>query len=163
MKIMLRQYQEKDKIDILRLNKTSVQVLSPMDSNRFSELRKMCALLIIAEQSGSVVGFLMGFTAGANYTSPNYQWFSNNTENFLYIDRIVVSSETRGLGIGKKLYFEAKNWAISKSLNKLVAEIDIEPPNKSSLLFHRKLGFYELATQKIGITKAVSMQRLDIS
>jgi uncharacterized protein len=161
--IALRQYQENDEEEVLRLNQESVQVLSPMDRIRFAELRGMSALLIVAEQSDSVAGFLMGFTAGANYDSPNYQWFLRHLEDFLYIDRIVVSSKARGSGIGRLLYAEAREWATSNSLSKLAAEIDIEPPNQSSLFFHKKLGFREIAQQPVGTSKVVSLQTLDLA
>ena len=159
---MLRQFQENDKAGILRLNEESVRFLSPMNGARFAELRAQCALLLVAEDAGAVCGFLMAFTAGAGYDSPNYRWFSNNVDSFLYIDRIVVSSETRGLGIGNRLYREARTWAASNSLNRLTAEIDLEPPNHGSLSFHKKLGFIELATQRVADTKLVSLQCLDI-
>jgi predicted GNAT superfamily acetyltransferase len=161
--VMLRQYQESDRVEIIHLNSESVEALSPMDSNRFSELRKMCSVLIVAEHSESVVGFLMGFVAGTNYDSPNYRWFLDNIKDFLYIDRVVVSNEARGKGIGRKLYLEARNWAVSNSLGKMAAEINIEPPNRESLLFHKKLGFSELSTQRISDEKVVSLQSLDIT
>ena len=159
---VLRQFQENDRPEILLLNAESVQVLSPMSSARFTELKEQCALLLVAEDDGAVCGFLLAFTAGAEYDSPNYRWFSDNVDGFLYIDRIVVSSKTRGLGIGNLLYLEARKWAVSNSLSKLTAEIDVEPPNHGSLMFHRKLGFLEMATQRVADTKLVSLQCLDI-
>ena len=133
-----------------------------MNSARFAELKAQCALLLVAETAGTVCGFLMAFTAGAEYDSPNYRWFLNNVDSFLYIDRIVVSGGTRGLGIGNRLYAEARKWAVLSSLDKLTAEIDLEPPNHGSLLFHKKLGFIELATHRVAATKLVSLQWLDI-
>jgi len=159
---LLRQFKENDKAGILRLNGESVRFLSPMNSARFAELKEQCALLLVAENAGVLGGFLMAFTAGAEYDSPNYRWFLNNVDGFLYIDRIVVSSGMRGLGIGNRLYSEARKWAASNSLNKLTAEIDLEPPNHGSLLFHKKLGFVELETQRLTATKLVSLQCLDI-
>jgi len=160
--IVLRQFQKNDRLEILRLNAESVQVLSPMSSARFTELKEQCSLLLIAEDDGAVCGFLMAFTAGTAYDSPNYRWFSDNVEGFLYVDRIVVSGRARGLGIGKRLYSEALKWAVSNSLSKLTAEIDLEPPNHGSLTFHKKLGFLEMATQRVAATKLVSLQCLDI-
>jgi len=159
---MIRQYKECDEAEILHLNKESVHFLSPMDSSRFSQLKKLCSLLIVAENSGAVNGFLMGFTTGTHYDSPNYQWFLRNIKDFLYIDRVVVSKKVRGFGIGSLLYSEAKKWANSNSLSTMAAEINIQPPNEPSLLFHKKWGFKELETQRVA-SKVVSLQFLDIS
>ena len=160
--MQFRNYLESDEPDILRLNKASEHVLSPMNTDRFKSLREMSSLLIVAEQAGSVLGFLMGFTCGTGYDSLNYQWFQNNLNSFLYIDRVVISEQARGTGIGSKFYQQAKSWAVSNSLQKLAAEIDIEPPNETSLYFHEKFGFREIAQQRLGPAKVVSLQTLDL-
>jgi len=161
--LVFRKYRQDDEVEILRLNKEYEQMLSPMDSSRFSELRKMVALLTIAEISGSTSGFIMCFTAGSKYDSPNYQWFSNNLERFLYIDRVVISDRYQQTGVASQLYAEVTKWALAHSLTKLVAEINIEPKNKPSLLFHQKMGFSEITKQKIGSNKVVSFQQMSIT
>ena len=156
--ILMRKWQPDDEADILRLNAESVSVLSPMDSARFSELRDMCRLLSVAEKSGQAVGFLMGFCDGAGYDSPNYRWFAARLKRFLYIDRVVVSRQMRGLGLGRLFYNEAQRWAVEHQLAWLAAEVDLQPPNTASLAFHQQLKFVEVGRQKLDGGKMVSLQ-----
>ena len=38
-----------------------------------------------------LVAFCIVFSQGSIYDSRNYQWFSQNYDSFVYMDRIVVS------------------------------------------------------------------------
>ena len=149
---VLRQFQENDRPEILLLNAESVQVLSPMSSARFTELKEQCALLLVAEDDGAVCGFLLAFTAGAEYDSPNYRRFSHNVHGFLYIDRSVVSSKPRGLGIGNRLYSEPRKWAVSNSLSNLTAELEVAPANQGPLTSHRTLVVLDMSTHRVPAT-----------
>ncbi|NNF17778.1 MAG: GNAT family N-acetyltransferase [Gammaproteobacteria bacterium] len=162
MSTRIRLYGAHDATDILRLNRKSENLLSPMDSQRFAHLRQSGALVFVAEHAESIAGFLIGFHEGADYDSVNYQWFLKNTQRFLYIDRVVISETLRGLGIARLLYEQVKVQARADGLEKIVAEINAEPPNMESLEFHRKQGFREMATQNVGVTKIVSLQCLDL-
>ena len=161
--VRLRNYIEEDEERILELNEIFVEDLSPMDAARFSDLRAICAYLRVAERNGEVAGFILAFTAACPYDSPNFRWFCDNLHNFLYIDRIVISSDCQGLGIGQKFYNAAREWAISHSIENLAAEINVLPPNAGSLRFHEKMGFVEMAQKPFGEGKMVSLQKLPIS
>jgi predicted GNAT superfamily acetyltransferase len=152
-----------DHNSVLQLNERSVELLSPLDANKLIQLIDVSALAIVAKTSDQVDGFMLAFTSGANYDSVNYRWFNRQYDSFLYIDRVVVGEESRGLGIGSSFYRYATEWAQSQALNCMVAEIDVLPPNTPSLLFHEKKGFIEVGRIGYGQTKTVSLQRLDIS
>ncbi len=156
----IRDYQPDDEPAVLALNAASVAVLSPMDGNRFQRLRSKAARMRVAERKGEVVGFLMGFCGGSDYDSPNYQWFNDNYSEFFYVDRVVVDSAARGLGVASSIYAECITWARAEGLTSLVAEIDIEPPNAESLKFHKKYGFEEVDRLVLSPEKVVSLQRL---
>lgn len=160
---MLRPFSTTDTDAVLALNEASVAVLSPMDAERFDRLRELCSLLEVAEDGGEVAGFLMGFCRGADYDSINYRWFSANCDDFLYIDRVVVSNRHRGKGIASRFYSHAVDWSREQGLNCLVAEIDIEPPNTPSLNFHQRFGFEEVDRLAHSPQKIVSLQRLAIT
>ena len=160
---MLREYQNSDEQTILELNDNFVRDLSPMDAGRFAHLRKICSFLRVAERDGVVAGFIMAYTPGSAYDSPNYRWFEKNLESFLYIDRVVVSGEFQGLGVGREFYIAARDWAQGNDLKHLAAEINVEPPNPGSLRFHERMGFGELGTREYGPEKVVSLQCLMIS
>jgi predicted GNAT superfamily acetyltransferase len=48
-------------------------------------------------------GFLITFDQDANYDSPNFVWFHEKYDAFVYIDRVVVSAAARGNGIARTL------------------------------------------------------------
>lgn len=158
--ITIRPFHEVDTASILKLNANDVSVLSPMDQERFAQLHSQASQLLVASNpQQEVLAFLMGFKKGKDYDSPNYQWFSKNTEAFFYIDRVVVDVAARGQGIGKKLYQSIYQWATEQSITNIAAEIDIKPPNKASLKFHQDQGFKEVAQQSIHAgSKLVSLQ-----
>jgi predicted GNAT superfamily acetyltransferase len=158
----LRDYEPGDEPTVLALNAESVAVLSPMDGERFARLREAAARLRVAEHEGEVAGFLMGFCAGSDYDSPNYRWFSDNFSDFFYVDRVVVDSTRRGLGLASAFYDESIAWAKAQQLTAIVAEIDIEPPNVGSLRFHEKYGFEEVDRLTHSASKVVSLQRLSL-
>ena len=156
--LRLRPYQPGDQAAVLRLNDNAVRVLSPMDRDRFAELRALCSLLWVAELEDQTVAFLMAFTDGTDYDSVNYRWFSKRFKDFLYIDRIVVSEEARSLGIGQRFYREIERWSRQNRLAWLAAEVDIEPPNSASLKFHERQKFVEVGRQRIDGDKMVSLR-----
>lgn len=162
--IIIRPYETQDKEAILQLNEDSVSVLSPMDTNRFVHLKSMSRLILVAEYDKKVVAFLMGFSDRADYDSVNYQWFSARLKSFFYIDRIVVNNKYRSCGIGRTFYSKISDLASREGMKWLVAEIDIEPPNETSLKFHNKQQFVEVAKQTVGNgNKVVSLQVKSIS
>jgi predicted GNAT superfamily acetyltransferase len=157
--IELRSATDDDFLDMLRLNKESVQYLSPLDKNRLEKLHKEASLSMVATLNGSIVAFCLGFREGADYDSLNYLWFSKRYEKFLYIDRVVVDINYQASGIGHLIYKEVFSLAEKNEVPLVTAEIDIEPPNPVSLRFHKKFGFSEVGRQEVaGGTKIVSLQ-----
>ena len=111
----------------------------------------------VIEVEGQVEAFLIALREGKSYTSVNYLWFSKNYENFLYIDRVVVSREYMRKGLGRKLY--SYIFDREKDVDYITAEIDIEPINQVSLDFHKSFGFKEVGRQTIkNGEKTVSLQ-----
>ena len=45
--------------------------------------------------------FLITFQQNANYHSPNFKWFQERRNRFVYVDRIVVDDSQRGRGLGR--------------------------------------------------------------
>ena len=76
----------------------------------------------------------------------NYKWFEKRYKSFLYIDRIVVKKEHQNKGLGTVLYQDLISCAGNKT-NLITCEVNIKPHNKTSLLFHKKMGFSEVGTQ----------------
>lgn len=159
----IRPVQPPDFPTILALNAASVAVLSPMDRDRLQTLHDQAALHWAVEQNNQVAAFLLAFREGSPYNSTNYRWFNQRYDQFLYIDRIVVSSQHRGTGIGSALYNKMMTHAQASGIARLTCEIDIEPPNEGSQRFHQKLGFQTVGTQATATgNKRVALQVLKI-
>lgn len=94
-------------------------------------------------------GFLIVFDETADYDSPNYLWFRERLDRFAYVDRIVVDNEHRGRGIAKALYEDLFDRARAAGHDRVVCEVNLDPPNPRSDAFHDRLGFSELGRAKV--------------
>ena len=156
----IRAFTPADYAAILRLNEESVHFLSPLSGQRLAHLHAQSAVHVVAEaQPGEVMAFLLAFREGADYDSPNYQWFASRYERFLYVDRVVVSSVSRAGGLGSRLYQQVFTQAAEQGVPLVTCEFDVEPPNPASERFHAKFGFVEVGRQSAaGGAKRVSLQ-----
>lgn len=145
---------------ILELNAESVHFLSPLDPVRLAHLHNEAAYHRVIEGEGRVVAFLLAFAEGADYDSPNYRWFADHYERFLYIDRVVVDARERGRGHGAALYDDLFRFAAEQNFPRVTCEFDVEPPNPVSLAFHERYGFVEVGSQWLGGgSKRVSLRQ----
>ncbi|MGI9265527.1 MAG: GNAT family N-acetyltransferase [Gammaproteobacteria bacterium] len=147
---------------IVALNAESVAMTSPMDASRFDYLFGISSLMTVVEQNDRVVAFLIAMTDDTEHDSGNFHWFAERLNRFIYVDRVVVSSECRGSGIGSALYDHIQLWAEETCLQSIVAEMNLDPPNVGSLNFHKKRGFVQTGTRVLEDAKIVSMQVLSI-
>jgi len=149
---------------ILKLNEESVHFLSPLTKEKLAHLHHESEILNVIEINGFVEAFVLALREGKDYDSVNYTWFEKNFDQFLYIDRVVVSVKQQKSGLGKLLYQEVFKHAKAIGIPVVTAEIDIEPPNPVSLKFHEKFGFQEVGKQPVACgKKVVSLQAAQIS
>ena len=121
---------------------TSLEVeLSPLSKE---QVRRLIDAAFYASVANPDDGFLLAFDQAANYASPNFRWFQHRYQRFVYIDRIAVAPHARGRGIGAALYQDLLHTTKATSGERLVCEVNIEPPNPASDAFHTKLGFAEV-------------------
>ena len=149
---------------ILALNFESEHFLSPLNPAKLSRLEKEAAVFQVATSAHTIAGFLLVFGPQANYDSPNFLWFKARYQDFLYVDRIVISESFRGHHLASTFYEQLDSIAIARGITHVVCEVDIDPPNPASLRFHEKLGFVEVGKQSVpagdkgGRQKLVSLQ-----
>jgi predicted GNAT superfamily acetyltransferase len=86
-------------------------------------------------------GLILTFDRSADYHSPNFRWFCDRYDKFLYVDRIVISPTRRGEGLARALYEGLFEWARDAGYERIVAEYNIDPPNPGSEAFHNAFGF----------------------
>ncbi len=148
---------------LLALNEQAVPHVNSIGITELSNLADQAYYFKVALQGDQVVGFLLTLCEGANYESLNYLWFSERYSNFVYVDRIVVSQEHAGLGIGKLLYNDLGSGA-AKHAPIIACEVNLKPPNPNSLAFHNKQGFQEVGQQETeGGQKVVCLMTKSIS
>jgi hypothetical protein len=99
------------------------------------------ATAFYARGTRSPAAFLIAFDQDANVLSPNFHWFRARYSRFVYIDRIIVAAEGRGLGIARRLYLDLFALAAAAGHDTITCEVNSEPPNHASDAFHDRLGF----------------------
>jgi predicted GNAT superfamily acetyltransferase len=148
---------------ICALNLAEVQHTSPMDITRLAELNAISCYHKVASLDGIISAFLLAMCSGSPYKNDNFEWFTKKYARFIYIDRVVVSSASRGLRLGSLLYEDIFRHARSNAIPMVTCEYNLVPPNEPSRLFHDKLGFQEQGTQWVANgTKRVSLQVAEI-
>ena len=96
--------------------------------------------------SGDELGaYLVGFRPGTGYMSPNYRWFCEHYDEFAYVDRVAVAAGARRSGIATRLYDDFAA-AMPPSVPVMTCEVNVRPPNESSMEFHRRLGFEQVGS-----------------
>ncbi|MEO8545539.1 MAG: GNAT family N-acetyltransferase [Burkholderiaceae bacterium] len=147
---------------ILALNEAHVHFLSALDEARLASLHAQAAYHRVNDDGDGVVGaFLLALREGQTYDSPNYSWFASRYSRFLYIDRIVIAATRQSRGLGRALYDDLLVFARASDVAVVVCEIDEDPPNPTSMLFHQARGFREVGSHVVGANhKRVSLQEL---
>lgn len=159
--MQIRNATPEDFAQILALNEASVQFPSPLRFKRLITLHEQAADHRVVTTSDGVQAFLLALREGAHYDSMNYLWFSSHFTQFLYIDRIVVSTSARGKGYGKRLYEDLIAYAQHSEIGPIICEFDIEPLNTASQRLHQSFDFTEVGSQHLGAAgNRVSMQAL---
>ena len=153
---------EEDLTGILQLNQAAMPAVSSLSHSELlgifleaDHCRSLCA-------QGKIAGFLICLGPGKSYQSPNYQWFRKRYECFLYVDRIVIDVPHQGMGMGKILYDEMREFA-RPNYSHLTCEINLRPPNEGSMVFHQRYGFRQVGSQNTeGGEKKVALMEYKI-
>lgn len=132
---------------IVALNDVEVKQTSPMDAKRLRDLGGMASYHKVAAADGRIAAFLLAMREGVPYQNDNCGWFAARFPQFLYVDRIVVSADFSGYGIGSRLYEDLFDYARSQGIGVVTCEYNLQPPNLASQRFHDKFGFKEIGSQ----------------
>ncbi len=143
-----------DKAAVLSLNNAHAKETSTLDSASLADMLGMSFYARGIDRGGTA--FLIALDQNAPYRSPNFSWFKESRESFVYIDRIIVAASARGQGIARLLYDDLFVVAQQAGQDRVVCEVNIEPPNPISEAFHLAMGFEEVGQASIhGGTKTV--------
>ena len=123
------------------LNQDNTPEVGELDSiNSLSKLINMSAVNFYVLEGDKIIGFVICFREGSEYKSPNYNYFKNKEDKFLYIDRVVIKESHRRRGAGSYLYKHLYELSKKEGVP-LCCEVNIKPMNEISLNFHYKAGF----------------------
>lgn len=142
-----------DEAAVLALNNEHAAELSWLEAERLSFLLGQS---FYARRIGDLEAFIMTFDQDADYDSPNFLWFRERYERFVYVDRVVVAAFARGRGHARRLYEDLFDTVTRAGHILVTCEVNADPPNPASDAFHAALGFAEVGDAVIhGGKKAV--------
>jgi predicted GNAT superfamily acetyltransferase len=142
-----------DEAAILALNNEHAAELSWLEPEWLSFL---LGEAFYARRIGDLEAFIMTFDQNARYDSPNFLWFRERYERFVYVDRVVVAAQARGRGHARRLYQDLFGDVERAGHTLVTCEVNTDPPNPVSDAFHAALGFTEAGEAVIhGGKKAV--------
>lgn len=140
---------------ILEINNDAAPNVNTLTPDELRQFHRDAGYFRVAISNGRLAGFLVALSPDHDYASPNFRWFKEHYDEFVYIDRVVVASGFRGLGIGNVFYADVQSYAEQRAPY-LTCEVNLEPSNDVSLLFHGAHGFQEVGQQRTG-DKRVSL------
>ncbi|MGB0683587.1 MAG: GNAT family N-acetyltransferase [Magnetovibrionaceae bacterium] len=124
---------------MVALNKRFEVEMSPMDRSELEEILEQAVYRSVPVEAPA--GFLIAIAPGAAYQSPNYRWFSDRYDAFVYVDRIVTDPAFQGRGIARGLYEDLFSRTAELGLKRICCEVNVDPPNPGSDAFHAAMGF----------------------
>lgn len=146
---LIRMYGPDDAEAVLALNAENVPEVGRMDMPYLESLAAEAFMLEVVEIDGNIEGAIVVLEEGANYASPNYAWFSQRHDSFVYVDRIMLSELCRGRGIGQQLYELVSHRGRAELKDVMLAEVNTIPENPRSLRFHEVFGFVEIGRERL--------------
>ncbi|MDH3615322.1 MAG: GNAT family N-acetyltransferase [Gammaproteobacteria bacterium] len=133
--------------DVLHLNEDSVPHVSRVAMAEMEWFAQNAHYFRTVRQQGSLAGFLIGLRPGLPYDSPNYRWFSDNYRDFGYVDRVAVAATARRRGVASLLYEDFAS-TLTGTVDVMTCEVNLRPPNDSSMKYHEQQGFVQVASQE---------------
>ena len=157
MDFIIRNVSPQDLDAVLTLNQSETPHLGSVDEQKIRWFASEATYFRVAAADKRLAAFLVGLRPGTSYQSPNYLWFCARYADFAYVDRVAVAAFARRCGLASRLYDDFAA-AVPESVEFMTCEVNIQPPNESSMAFHRGLGFRQVGTQKTeGGSKEVAM------
>ncbi|MEM9302579.1 MAG: GNAT family N-acetyltransferase [Pseudomonadota bacterium] len=156
MPTIIRDVTAEDLERISEINRGAMPDVNDIPPERLAAFLRHSDYFRVATRDGEIAAFLIALLPGHEYESENYRWFLGHALNFVYIDRVVVDSAFRGLGIANVLYADVQSFAEQRA-PVLTCEVYLSPRNDVSMLFHGAQGFHEVGRQRLPDGRHVSL------
>lgn len=155
--------QHSDLEAVLALNQTEVPHVGSVDLDRMKWFAANASYFRTVTIDNKLAAYLIGLRPGTSYQSLNYRWFCDRYDDFAYVDRIAVAEFARRFGLASKLYDDFAR-SVPESVEFMTCEVNVKPPNETSMRFHEKLGFRQVGSlADEGGKKEVAMLLKDLS
>lgn len=138
---------QQDALAVWEINEEGLPGTGKVTVEEISYLIEISNISIGIFDQDELVGFVICLSPNVDYGSLNYAWFNEKYDDFIYVDRIAVSTNHRGRGIGSMIYQELFKISKQKRIP-IAAEVNSVPPNPGSMRFHRRFKFLEVGTLK---------------
>jgi uncharacterized protein len=142
---------------ILVINGSAAPGVTRLEHADLEDLFRFSSFFRVAELGGKLLAYLAAFSADVRYAGEEFLWFLSRYADFLYIDQVAVAPEHRRRGIASLLYREVEAFARAQGVPRLACEVNLRPPNPSSLAFHRARGYHEVGTLQVTDGRLVSL------
>jgi len=152
--VIIRAMSTSDLDVVWTINQENVPAVGEEALEDLAKIHEQCTIALVAEVSGTIAGFCMVLLPNADYGSPNFQFFCDRLDDFIYLDRVAVTSEFQGKGIGSALYSEVEKLSDAMWF---ALEVNTNPRNEGSLRFHAREGFVQMEELETRPGKMVSL------
>jgi len=132
--------------EILAINESALPHVNRISTDDLAGFAAESHYFRIAREGERIAAFLLAFSERAAYDSPNFLWFRDRYPRFVYIDRVVVDPALQRSGVGRLLYSDLERVASAHAPD-LTCEVNLDPPNPGSFVFHERAGFCEVGRQ----------------
>ena len=159
----LEEIRDSDFDSVLRINSAGHPGIAGLSRDEIVHLRQLATMFSVLRERDTCVGYVIAYDRSKPYDGEEFIWFKGNlSEEFLYIDQIAIDQDSRGTGLGTKIYAALKGFAARRNFVSLVCEVNIEPPNPVSFSFHTKNGFKEIDRLKVSDGRFVSLMKAQL-
>lgn len=157
--MQLRRYRPDDLPTIHAINQAEVPAVGEETAEALDQIAAKSIITIVADVDGDIGGFCFVLGPRADYASPNYAWFTERYDEFVYLDRVAISPTFQRRGIGRVMYAEVERLTAEHhpTTTDFLLEVNLEPRNDTSLAFHAQLDFVEVGRRTGADGKVVSM------
>ncbi|MDJ0906797.1 MAG: GNAT family N-acetyltransferase [Woeseiaceae bacterium] len=143
--LIIRDVRDSDLDAVLVLNQSEVPHVGSVDAARMRWYAENATYFRVAMAGDELGAYLVGLRPGTSYQSPNYLWFCERYDEFAYVDRVAVAPAARRSGIASRLYDDFAA-AMPAAVTVMTCEVNVRPPNDSSMEFHRRIGFEQVGS-----------------
>jgi uncharacterized protein len=164
MAVAVRPMTAGDRASVLAINAQGSPHVTKLDEPEIVRLIDMGARVLLAEGTeGDVVAYLITFARTCRYDGEEFLALRQAIpDDFLYVDQVAVAPSFQGRGVGRALYLAAGETARAQGRAWLCCEVNEQPPNPGSMLFHSAMGFAKIGSMatRDGRTVALLARRL---